>query len=119
MTNITNAELTQMKERAEETSFDKAYVKGDPWKGYEIKSEGNGMVIAELPCETDAQFIAHAREDVPRLVAEVERLRNDNGHYFDKIKRLKSALISAMSLADECPECVKAFLADIYEEEFE
>lgn len=72
---MTNAEqLNAIKERAENTSFDKAYVKGDPWKGYEVKNEGNGIVIAEVPNGTDAEFIAHAREDVPALVAEVERL---------------------------------------------
>src|SRR4051794_21924829 len=73
-----NAEqLNTIKERAKNTSFDKAYVKGDPWKGYEVKNEGNGILIAESPCGTDAEFIANARQDVPELVAEVERLQKD------------------------------------------
>ncbi|MFJ7665289.1 hypothetical protein ACIQXW_23305 [Lysinibacillus sp. NPDC097162] len=70
-----NAKLTEIKERVEETPFNKAYVKGDPWKGYEVKNEGNGQTIAETPSGTDAEFIAHAYEDIPMLVAEVERLR--------------------------------------------
>lgn len=72
-------QIEAIRERAEDTSFEKAYVKGDPWKGYEVRSEGNGMVIAEASCGTDADFIAHAREDVPALLAEVERLRNSLG----------------------------------------
>lgn len=71
-----NAEqLNEIKEQTENTSFDSAYVKGDPWKGYKVKNEGNGLVVAEVSCGTDAVFIANARQDIPALVAEVERLR--------------------------------------------
>lgn len=42
--------------------------------------EGDGLIIGELIAKTeikaDAEFIAAAREDVPALVAEVERLQN-------------------------------------------
>jgi len=38
-----------------------------------------GQIVAEVPCqkgnERDVQFIAHARSDIPRLCAEVKRLR--------------------------------------------
>lgn len=119
MTNITDAELTQMKERAEKAT-------AGPWVTYYeslVKSKEGDKVVADtwrvVNGANDARFIAHAREDVPRLVAEVERLQSDNEQYYAKIKRLKSSLISAMSLVDECPECVKAFLSDIYEEEYE
>jgi len=70
------AQLNAIKERMEETPFNKAYVKGDPWKGYEVRSEGNGQTLAETSSGTDAEFIAHAYEDIPALVAEVERLQN-------------------------------------------
>lgn len=73
---MTHEQLEAIRERAEDTSFNKAYVKGDPWKGYEVRHEGNGMVIAEVSCGTDADFIANAREDIPALLADVERLRN-------------------------------------------
>lgn len=69
---ITNAELTQMKARAEKAT-------AGPWY-----SHVDGTVflkhtqeIADVWTdneEADAAFIAHAREDVPRLVAEVEHL---------------------------------------------
>lgn len=77
-------QLNVIKERAANTSFDKAYVKGDPWKGYEVKNEGNGIVIAEVPNGTDVEFIASSREDVPALVAEVERLRKALKYYSDE-----------------------------------
>lgn len=34
-----------------------------------------GYMIGQIFDDADAEFIAHAREDVPALVAEVERLR--------------------------------------------
>lgn len=39
-----------------------------------LSTDGGERVTAE-----DHDFIAHAREDVPRLVAEVRRLRSING----------------------------------------
>ena len=75
MTNITNAELTEMKERAKKAT-------AGPWVTYYeslVKSKEGDKVVADtwqvVNGEYDARFIAHAREDVPRLVAEVERLR--------------------------------------------
>jgi chaperonin cofactor prefoldin len=75
---VKREELEAIRERAEDTSFEKAYVKGDPWKGYEVKGIGNGMTIAEVSCGADAEFIAHAREDIPKLLTEIERLRAEN-----------------------------------------
>ena len=70
-------ELIDIRERVENTTFDKAYVKGDPWKGYEVRNEGNGIIIAETSSETDAEFIIYARQDIPFLLAEVERLSKE------------------------------------------
>lgn len=67
-------ELVDIRERVENTSFEKVYVKGDPWKGYVIKHDNNGTVIAEVPCRTDAEFFEYAREDILSLLAEVKRL---------------------------------------------
>jgi hypothetical protein len=72
---MNSEQLNAIRQRAEDTSFTSAYIKGDPWKGYEVKNEGNGIVIAETSTKADAEFIAHARQDVPALLAEVERLR--------------------------------------------
>jgi hypothetical protein len=67
-------EIEVIRKRAEDTSFERAYVKGDPWKGYEVRDNGNGIAIAETSTKVDAEFIAHARQDVPKLLAEIERL---------------------------------------------
>lgn len=34
----------------------------------------------------DAKFIAHARTDIPALVAEVERLQNENKHLKEELR---------------------------------
>ena len=68
-------DLNAISKRAEDTSFQTAYVKGDPWKGYEVKDEGNGIVVAETLTKADAEFIVHARQDLPAMIAEVERLQ--------------------------------------------
>jgi hypothetical protein len=73
---LNTEELEAIRKRAEVTSFERAYVKGDPWKGYEVRDNGNGIAIAETSTKVDAEFIAHAREDVPKLLAEIERLRS-------------------------------------------
>jgi len=70
-------ELAVIKERAENTSIvGEPYVKGDPWKGYEIIDGHNRMTIAELACGATADFFASAPSDIAKLLAEVERLRN-------------------------------------------
>ena len=42
---------------------------------YHIRIRGVG---ANLPQEDNASFIAHSREDIPALIAEVRRLRTEN-----------------------------------------
>ncbi len=39
--------------------------------------------LLEQACLYDAEFIAHAREDVPKLIAEIRRLQHtiDHGEY--------------------------------------
>jgi uncharacterized protein (UPF0335 family) len=71
---LNDEELEAIRKRVEDTSFESVYVKGDPWKGYEVRDNGNGIVVAETHTKVDAEFIAHAREDVPKLLAEIERL---------------------------------------------
>ena len=38
--------------------------------------EWDADFVAETERESDAEFIAHAREDIPKLLAEIERLRS-------------------------------------------
>lgn len=44
-------------------------VEGDSW-------EWDADLIAETKSKEDAQFIAHAREDIPKLLAEIGRMRD-------------------------------------------
>ena len=37
-------------------------------------------IVAELNDVDDAEFIAHAREDIPKLLAEIERLKSKYDH---------------------------------------
>jgi hypothetical protein len=58
--------------------------------GFAILSKIDGgleLAIYELD-KPDAEFIAHAREDIPKLVAEVRRLRAENEHCRKLLGRL-------------------------------
>lgn len=65
-------ELTAMRQRYEAT------MKG-PWEtdgtGGAIGMFRKMLCFGEKMCGSDIEFIAHARTDVPKLVAEVERLQ--------------------------------------------
>jgi len=42
---------------------------------------GESFIHGDIADITDAEFIANAREDVPALVAEVERLKDENSSF--------------------------------------
>lgn len=106
---LSAAELDAIGKRASKATFDKAYVKGDPWKGYEVRNEGNGVVVAETSADSDAEFIAHAREDVPALLAEVSHLRAE----LERIaNRTMSMHINAGSMVSVMRTIAREALAD-------
>lgn len=97
---LTNEELAQIRERVEKAT------KG-PW---ETSTSGDGIkagkyhigVISKphyfpygLGTKEDASFIAHAREDIPKLLAEVERLSNRIQHA-EEILKLDTELIQKL-----------------------
>jgi hypothetical protein len=49
--------------------------------------------VPESQKRTDAVFIAHAREDVPALLAEVERLRAENESLRDAVGRMAATAL--------------------------
>ncbi len=69
---ITKERLAEIKARCE------AATEG-PWEQEDCRENhiatATGMDIAHAPKQINAQFIAHARTDVPALLTEVERLR--------------------------------------------
>jgi len=84
---LTQAELNEIKERAENASGGKWLWEGDKFGDIVIFSpklrgfHNNGGTIAKLDgCSADdAEFIAHAREDIPSLldhIAELEAVIN-------------------------------------------
>jgi len=62
-------ELAVIKERAEKAT-------DGPWSTPMRLIFGGGGYVANTSRIADAEFIANAREDVPKLVAEVKRLRS-------------------------------------------
>lgn len=87
---ITQERLEAIRQRAEkatagpwtctDSSVESKYAKSYWWGGEDNEvcslSDG-GEYIENLNAEADAKFIAHARQDIPDLLAEVERLRNE------------------------------------------
>jgi regulator of replication initiation timing len=49
-----------------------------------------GPWFAEAANTADAEFIAHARQDVPKLLAEIERLKLDNDTLRGNIKTIET-----------------------------
>jgi hypothetical protein len=66
-----------------------------PWKVCEDYSDvldGNGHQIISHFYDADGKFIAHARQDVPALLAEVERLKEALSEAADQVAELESNL---------------------------
>ena len=93
---ITKKEIDEIKSRLEKAS-------SGPWRvatttdGEYILDCDDCVVAAIFERKEDAYFVAHAREDITRLVAEVERLYNRNKEllefnrmYFAQIKELRT-----------------------------
>ena len=98
MKRLTDEELTQIKERAEKASE-------GPWdvdvpvdycanceNGYEIVQSELFLapIVAELKNREDAEFIAHAREDIPKLITEIEALRTENQRYRKALEEIRN-----------------------------
>ena len=86
MTKLSQVELEAIRKRAEATTYGSWYsTLDDPYeRTYVLGAFNRGVtVIADIKGDENAEFIAHAREDVPKMVeallqemAEVERLRS-------------------------------------------
>lgn len=105
---LTNEQLTQIAERAEKATE-------GPWMAsdgiYVIEldgthPEGYGEVVAECERTVDAEFIAHAREDIPKLLAEIERLKDQGRCQNDKLKRTEGMKHYCQGYADRSSEII-------------
>ena len=75
---MTDEELTEIRHRCERASPGpwKAWVEGrDHQSGSSMVQTGADDIEMSGAANADYDFIAHARQDIPRLLAEVERLR--------------------------------------------
>ena len=84
---MSDAELQAIRERCEKAT-------PGPWEVYDDKKhpyQNGGLVASDdclwggydngMPDDDTIAFMAHARADVPALLAEVERLRELEAHY--------------------------------------
>lgn len=80
---LTDEELYQIRQRCEKASLGpwKSYIEGrDHWGGDDViitgvKGEIGEDIYLTGATDDDQDFIAHARQDIPRLLDEVERLK--------------------------------------------
>ena len=93
---LINEELAQIKERAGDVTEGKSLKIGFSGKAYELYNN-DGEWIADVGVSEDAEYIGHAYEDIPKLLAEVEYRREKqaelleyNRQYFAEIKRLRA-----------------------------
>ena len=76
---LSNLEIAAIKERFEQASPGpwKAFIEGrDHFGGSSFVGTGNHDIYLAGATGEDYDFIAHARQDIPRLIAEIERLKS-------------------------------------------
>ena len=80
---ISEEELTLIKQRADKATKGpwKAFVEGRDMQSASsfIKTQGEDIELIGAS-EADYDFIANARQDIPRLIEEIERLKNKPGN---------------------------------------
>lgn len=95
MKRLSNEELKAIRERAEKATEGKWYyeIDGDLYSEKTRERDVYPYLTAEsIPyinvSKEDAAFIVHAREDIPKLLAEIERLRSEvaNGLLAERIE---------------------------------
>ena len=89
---------------------------GDPDDGIQLFIETWGLTYPER--EEDAEFIAHAREDMPRLLdaldaaeAEVERMRAAAAPVWDEDAVVEAAVVAARMVLLDAPEASADLIA--------
>lgn len=82
---MTHDELQAIKARA-------AAATPGPWSvnntDPDVVLDSDGRFVGRADEDADAEFIAHARTDVPALIAEVERLRELCAKAYDRVRFL-------------------------------
>lgn len=72
---LTIEELEEIRERAEKAVYAPWRIGRQSPNGLYYVGSTDGLLIAQTTNEANVAFIAHAREDIPKLLAEIERLQ--------------------------------------------
>jgi hypothetical protein len=96
---LTNEELAAIRERAEKATPGPWFKESDEYGNINVyfawdAPNGGNEVVERIDSEDDADFIANARTDIPKLLAHIEALEVEN-------ERMKDALIRIDELVDE------------------
>ena len=70
---------------------------------------GVGHTVARYVSKSDAQFVAHARTDIPALIAEVRRLSH-RPTVEGLSQMMREHFFGSDVPTDECDECAREFL---------
>jgi len=89
----------------------KLLIRGNTVKSYAIEGVCGGMKFID---NSDAEFIAHSREDIPALLAEVERLQGEIQRLTTANRLYLSLRVANKKLAART-EKAEAVLNEIYE----
>ena len=123
---MTEKELQKIKERCEKAT-------PGPWKALNIPYNGyddpeivtkDGTYICQTTydmqsqsekhnVDEDMEFIAHAREDIPKLIAEVEKLKKKVKQLRKKIRKIDEMNVTIISTMKIIPSRPKIELEDI------
>lgn len=111
-------DLSEIKKRCE-AAFPGPWNWPSRWNGgYSAEAWEDGLPIVVCTANTNfkwaeptAEFIAHARQDVPALIAEVERLREESGGKDRDIKKLRGDIGEAEAILVRREETIERLQA--------
>lgn len=87
-----------------------------PWEAdYDPRTDGADQIVdpqgfticfmsvpsVSVDFDGDTDFIAHARADVPALVAEVERLRAENTRLVEELSQVRAGFQNYVAMVDD------------------
>jgi len=102
---LTNDDIAAMKMRCEKATLGpwKSYVEGrEQMSGSNFIMTGGEDIYLTGATVADQDFIAHAREDIPKLVVEIERLRRllpDHEHFIPKEQEMRASKLEVEAAA--------------------
>ena len=104
---MTDEERAAIRERAAKAFSGPWTYEDFPGNVYTVSTDYHGdypLVAADCRDDETGQFIAHAREDIPALLADVERLRAENAAWRE-IGQLLTRKADTLMDDGHCPLC--------------